>query len=361
MTDTIPRFKRRKHPDMSVLLHIGSPKTATTSLQQFAFNSANGFYPLGRFGAGHGECASELLNELIREGLFLHEADWERRKQDYAEEVTNHLEKAVDQGLRPVLSQEGILGRAGHGAVSERLRRLKWLFGDEAEVVMVIREQLALLKSYYSTCVFDMGLSLSFEEYLGRSISYPTWPINKMPFLDFHQVHRTIKGEFSQSTVFVFESLFEGTTAQAFQTLFNLNLSDVPKSNPSRSKRQINVMRSFNRAFPRGYSAAEESPPSKRWYPENQRLLERASGESSSLNSEESERLQTCNLNYLGRSLGADTDSAVRILATARKPVFQGDPFRISDALENQIKDYYRTGNAQLSESLDLNLAAYGY
>lgn len=346
---------------MSVLLHIGSPKTATTSLQQFAFNSANGFYPLGRFGAGHGECASALLNELIREGLFLHEADWERRKQRYREEISVHLASADSQGLRPVLSQEGVLGRAGHGAFSERLHRLKWLFGGDAEVVMVIREQLSLLKSYYSTCVFDMGLSLSFEEYLSRSVSYPTWPLNKMPFLDFHHAHQAIKAEFSQATVFVFESLFEGAPAQAFQALFKLNLLEVPKANPSRSKRQINVMRSFNRAFPRGYSSAEESSPSKRWYPENQRLLERANSESSSLKSEESNRLQTCNLNYLGRSLGADTDSAIKFLAAARKPIFQGDPFRISDALKNQVKDYYRTSNAQLSESLDLNLAAYGY
>ena len=82
---------------MKPILHIGHLKTSTTSLQEGFFSDEELFYPLGRFGLGGDTTRGEVVRELIWEGIYLDDLNYNKRVENYSKICNYHLEISINK------------------------------------------------------------------------------------------------------------------------------------------------------------------------------------------------------------------------------------------------------------------------
>lgn len=247
---------------MKPLIHIGMPKTATTTLQKDIFTDESIFYPIGRYGAGGDSCRTDGIRELIHEGLFLDSRNWKKRENTYLEEVRAQLDFAEQSGRMPVLSNEGISMPGFFGSdLDSVFSRLLSLFGD-AQIAVSIRNQRSVLKSFYSSAVVDMGASISFQEFILLNKSIPTHKLNISKHLHFDHLMETCDKYFSSINLVVFEEM-EGNPELYLNRLLGAKVGaeNVKQNitNASRDEETIRWARALNRFSPRGIGVPIET------------------------------------------------------------------------------------------------------
>ncbi len=162
-----------------MLLHIGYHKTGSTYLQDHLFQPENGFSR--EIGADR----TRIVRDFVFPDNFCF--DPEAMRQAYRPFV----EAADAGGLRFVLSHERLSGYPPSGGYDRLLiaDRLARTF-PEARVLIVLREQVSLIRSVYSQYITDGGY-LS----LGRFLEVPEPKLGRMPGfrLELYEFDRMIR------------------------------------------------------------------------------------------------------------------------------------------------------------------------
>jgi hypothetical protein len=124
--------------EQPILVHVGYPKSGSTYLQRELFHNKSGiWYPLDR------DTVTEVF--INPDGLGFD-----------ADSARTRMEQTVDWGLAshrvPVISHEGLMNIAGsYGTRTREIADRLWeTFGRQARVLIVIREQCALILSHFA-------------------------------------------------------------------------------------------------------------------------------------------------------------------------------------------------------------------
>ena len=166
-----------------VTLHLGMPKTGTTSLQKQYFSAWKSIQYHGSFGETAGWNHLRFLNSA-------EEADFRSRR----EEIADHFGRALDTDRRLLVSKEECL--IGHqyplsqGYADRTLvvARLKEVFSD-AQIIVVLRNQFTFLPSLFSQWQknwyiarhsFSRWLDFQFDNHnreMGSSLNIPRYDL----------------------------------------------------------------------------------------------------------------------------------------------------------------------------------------
>lgn len=153
-----------------LLIHIGLHKTGSTWLQQAIFND-----PGRGFTTEAGAPRHQLVHDFVLPDPLAYDATATRRLYD------PYLETSVARRLTLVLSHERLSGYPSSGGYDRSLiaQRLRDTF-PEARILIVIREQRALIRSMYSQHITDGGNG-TLDQFLYR----PERGIGRRPWFNF--------------------------------------------------------------------------------------------------------------------------------------------------------------------------------
>lgn len=152
-------------------IHIGYPKNLSTSLQRDFF----GKHPeLRHLGVG---CGDNNLG-YIDDETSLYVEFYLRYAKDYVFDekkdlIKDHFDRHFDAAEQDEnIKATGISGEhmcfnftPDNIDVSQKAQRLQGIFGSDTKVIMIVRNQLDLIKSFYNECV-RVGYPKSYAEYI---------------------------------------------------------------------------------------------------------------------------------------------------------------------------------------------------
>lgn len=143
----------------ATFIHIGLPKTATSSLQLGLFNRHSGIQYLGK-------PLSFPIKKLV--GAISHLDEIEYEESECSQLFDQYVKPLYDHGKTVVLSVEGFSAedRNDRAAIARRLRRI---FRDKTKIIICIREQLDIIESAYLSELRSYPFRLnycSFTEYV---------------------------------------------------------------------------------------------------------------------------------------------------------------------------------------------------
>ena len=123
-----------------MVLHIGAAKTGSTSLQKFVFQAVPDLHHFGEVGDGTTETSEErILWSLYGDDDSFYNADMARTL------FSNH--QGLADGRNLVFSSADVLAR---GTPSRTASRLRAIVGQDAQVLLVVRNQVTALSSFYA-------------------------------------------------------------------------------------------------------------------------------------------------------------------------------------------------------------------
>jgi hypothetical protein len=181
-------------------VHIGFPKSASTSLQNFYFATHPDCYHMGLGYESKG-------NRYIDEGVeMVSEIDVRMKKQWlYDPELSlsrlqPHFDAAAEQGKKAVgMSNEFLSFTIGNEVDPvEKAVRLRGLFGPDAVVVIIIREQFSILKSLYLE-MLKGGYRGTYRKFLEYTLLYQvrSWAVD----FCYDKVFETYAGLFKKKNI----------------------------------------------------------------------------------------------------------------------------------------------------------------
>ncbi len=174
------------------IVHIGLPKTGTTTLQNALFAKQDQFAYIGK----EQNLYTDTLRDLINRISFQDSLDY-----DPAEVAA--LVATLHNGSKPLLVSDEIFsveGRADRHLVAERLHRL---FAP-ATVLIVVRNQAAMLQSMYLNHVRGSGQRIvSFATWLQQTYGGIRFPDIYRVALDYEPLVRTYEDVFGAGNVLV--------------------------------------------------------------------------------------------------------------------------------------------------------------
>ncbi|MEL7274765.1 MAG: hypothetical protein AAGK33_15175 [Pseudomonadota bacterium] len=154
-------------------VHIGFPKSASTSLQNFYFPKHEQIYHMGNGYEGRGNAYVDEDVEMVCEVDIRYKRECLWDPQLSAERLAPHFQYAVDEGYKAVgISSEFFCFPLSNEVdTAEKARRLKHVLGDGAKVVIIIREQYSLLKSLYKE-MLKGGYPGTYRKFLEYTLLY---------------------------------------------------------------------------------------------------------------------------------------------------------------------------------------------
>lgn len=219
------------------LVHIGMQKCASTWLQRQFFKPRNGFQqPLDN---------SPIYWVFIDPRSY----EWQNPREQ--------LELENDEGLVPVLSAEALVGNPMAGGVNgeTNMHRLKACLPD-ARILLIIREQRAMLRSLYNLLV-NWGMPHSIETLLYNELAVNV-PNFEARFLFYDNIIRSYQEQFGRENLLVLPmeqfqvdpATFLDTISrfcELDQTQFPINADTGRRINEKRSLVSLEIKRCYNR------------------------------------------------------------------------------------------------------------------
>lgn len=228
------------------IIHIGMPRTASTFLQREFFPHVSGFE---FYGVDRTQYSDVFQKILYQDDSYFN-----------AEEIATELKPITEKNA--ILSNELFAGQSLYLHATNRsrtARRLKQFFPD-AEILLVLRNQVSLLESLYSIGIYS-GMTVSPEDYIRFSNEpsnldnplYPTFAEAETTegyyFSNLIELYRSL---FPNVHVLLFEDFKSGPAPFAERLSQMLNLKTPPIKNPEKrvnkslSARQIKLIRRLN-------------------------------------------------------------------------------------------------------------------
>ena len=228
------------------IIHIGMPRTASTFLQRAYFPHVSDFEFYGVDRTQYSDAFQKIL----------YQDDSHFNAKEIAAEIKPITEKNA------ILSNELFVGQSLYLQSTNRsrtARRLKQLFPD-AEIVLVLRNQVSLLESLYSIGIYS-GMAGSPEDFIRFSNEpssvdsplYPTFAETETTegyhFSNLIELYRSL---FSDVHILLFEDFKSNPVsfAERLSQMLNLNVGKIKnpekRVNKSLSARQIKLIRRLN-------------------------------------------------------------------------------------------------------------------
>lgn len=238
------------------LLHIGFPKCMSTSLQRdlFAVHPEIMFLGWGLPETEHGWC-SDQMSALCEVGLRYEKVlDFDKQE---AKRIFDSLIdgfKCSDDKRCLCLSYESF-SFTMHFDVDPTIKaeRLRYLMGDDTKVLIIIRNQLDLIRSYYYECVRG-GFPGSFPEFLDYNFHYQFHSI--FSDIRYSRLYKFYCNLFGVENVLIvpMEELVENhqevvSSICQYAGISALD-SELQRHNDSSDKRYLQAVRLLNEKFP---------------------------------------------------------------------------------------------------------------
>ncbi|MDC0572445.1 hypothetical protein OAO91_03275 [Luminiphilus sp.] len=182
------------------IIHVGLPKTASTSLQK-VFNSSDQFYYLGR------GCSASMIDYVSPEIEIAAEIDLRFRrkllfnKEKFVDSFTRQLDRGYSQSKIPVFSSE-YLAWASVDEIDlvDKVNRLALAFPSGTKILMFVREQNDLLKSIYRESV-RQGFFRSYSAFIDNA--WEKQDRNWLPCLNYGAIKSLYEEFFGKDSVLV--------------------------------------------------------------------------------------------------------------------------------------------------------------
>ena len=229
------------------VIHIGFPKTGTTSLQEYFFSK----HPQINY-LGQPYDSDEILNAIeveLRKTPLLYKNNSQLFKNVFLKEISSN---SNDEKKINLLSAEGLSFQERH--LPDRTliaNRLCDIFGKESKIIITIRNQKKFILSMYSQSIRSgYYLSLSaFIEYLVNYYETASF-LSQIHYLNLINYYEKLFGK-ENVLVLCFEELVEDedlflSKICEFIEVKNINIK-LPKRNPGLGKSSILIQRLLNR------------------------------------------------------------------------------------------------------------------
>lgn len=144
------------------IIHIGGAKTASTSLQLGIFQNLKDVISFGEFGDGFTSKENELI---IREFL---EVDSAFTSDERFKRLVSQFSKSNNHKM--IFSSADIFVARQPTMIAEKLAEI---FGSDAKIILVVRNQIDCLKSFYSG--HAAWLKQVPKSYFRRHVSFKSW------------------------------------------------------------------------------------------------------------------------------------------------------------------------------------------
>jgi hypothetical protein len=235
------------------IVHIGLPKTGTTTLQHALFPKARRFAYIGKIDNAYPPGVLELIERIIFQDSL-----------QYDPASTTALLASLHDGSKPLIVSDEILsveGRADRRVVAERLHRL---FGP-AKVFIGLRAQPSMLQALYLNYIRGSGERvISFAEWLEQDYGRTRFPGHRVG-LNYEPLIRLYEEIFGADNVIVlpFELMrdVDSIFARTLADLVGMPLAEVQTHiasnfhNQRMSERHLLAIR-FERVFRKGTNLA---------------------------------------------------------------------------------------------------------
>jgi hypothetical protein len=233
------------HQRQSTLIHVGYVKTGSTWMQsELIWNPEYGY--LSAVDRAELTCAVQK------------QIEWEENREAYLHQVTQaNILKAAERGLTPVISHECISGNPVQGGylAPTNLRVLHNCFPD-AKILICIREQKSLLKSYYHEYI-NIGGVTPIHRLVDPPIGEGRLPLSIESYFCYHYLVREYINTFGRENVMIepFERFrqdakdFAKRLAAFVGRKESLEMLKVAPERVSKPPLQIALERQYNRYF----------------------------------------------------------------------------------------------------------------
>lgn len=247
---------------MKAIVHIGTEKTGTTSIQKFLFQNRKklktaGFHFLQSAGSHNNRAlpayfvAEERFDDFYRdEGISTPEEKNEFRKQ-FLQNFEHEIATLPKNVHTVVISSEHFHSRLRSREELDRVKEFFTAYFDETKIVCYLRDQVGTCSSYYSTGL-KSGTAATFVEFFQRCtpenyyFNYYEVLSNWERCFGFESLDVSL---FSRKS-FLNNSLLDDFTAKLDPTLIGTLSSDVDIENESLTPYGQALARGLNLAFP---------------------------------------------------------------------------------------------------------------
>jgi hypothetical protein len=182
-------------------IHIGYPKTASSTLQRFFFSKHPELLHLG-YPFIAPEIQDIIQIDIMQKSEILYSASRAKKIFDPYLEKANSSDKYKAVGI----SYEGLCLSADGGQVDNKLIacRLKEIFGN-AKIIITIRNQFDFLQSFYNQMIKTNGCYFSFHEFLEANYwRFYIYLFHQLYYFELFKCYQEIFGE-DQVRIFLFE------------------------------------------------------------------------------------------------------------------------------------------------------------
>lgn len=330
-------------------IHIGYPKCASTALQTHLFSKHTGLHHLG---ASSGGTNAQYINNdiLIEIEVSL------RIEKDAVFQLAN-ARRIFDQQfalaaqkrkLAVGISSESLSFTMHHDIdPSQKAKRLLDIFGRDTRIIMIIRDQLALLKSLYREYVLG-GLHLTFGDF-AASIYY-NQARSCLFDLNFANTQRLYADLFGKENVLIiaFENLRDSATESLARIQNHIRIpveiDNLPMENTREDERLLEAARRLNCVTRPNHARSVVEPIGSFRYPD-----------------------------YFKDKLGVQVPSFVlddqhyiekiRDLANPKLIPYAIPPlsYEIEPVIQDKMESLFKKWNSEFVQINDLDLGALGY
>ena len=330
-------------------IHIGLPKCASTSLQLSFFSSHPELFHLGSGYSGiTGRYISRDVARVVEADLrFKKEFLW--RPEPVRDVFAGQFAQAEEQGCRLVgLSSEFLGFTLGNEIdVAAKARRLREVFGENTHILIIIREQMSLLRSLYTEMVKG-GYPGSYRNFLEYTLLFQDR--NWCHDFCFDQLLGLYDNLFGCEKVHVlpFEQLAadEPGFVQAVCDALGVENPGISlmRKNTASNLQELELIRRFNEKWPHEFGSAFFQPfqatRMQAWFEDELGVkvpLERTIDDS---------------------MRGPFEEIARQKLATGSVPELD---LEVPAAIGERLLELYGKSNSRLAPRLDFELSGHGY
>lgn len=197
---------------MELILHIGTEKTGTSTIQEFLFRNQEklmdfGYYYVQSPGKRNNRalpafCMREhLLDEFHSRNSIRSPDERAIFDRQFAQEFLQEIGNIPEHVKTVLISSEHFHSRCHHADELQTLRRLTSRYFSSIQVVVYLRAQVEVATSLYSTSLKFGGLD-TIEEFFSRKVS------ESFQYFDYEHLLNLWSGVFGKEKVVV--SLFHG-------------------------------------------------------------------------------------------------------------------------------------------------------
>jgi len=146
-----------------MIIHIGAPKSASTTLQHKVFANTEHLYHFGEFGDG----TTSIEDDLVIRGMFNYDDEF-YSPDDTQQIIDKHCQIAGDRKIVFSSADVLIFNRPKLAA-----SRLKAHFGLDVKILLIVRNQFDALVSYYAA--HGAWLKPAPKPYFRAFVSFTEW------------------------------------------------------------------------------------------------------------------------------------------------------------------------------------------